>query len=188
MVDAGMSQNMQSWTNDINNIGRVEIKTSFKSLNTRLIVVIAVITGFVIRAYQVGDVGTRGLTIAIVGFAALIIGCIVFVKKKWGDQSFTIERDSVVTVSGQRILWSDITNVSVYQAPRSGAALMVNLTEEAWNGHLNSQGRAGRMMHGANKFITRNRGLVQPEYLDAPPAELANWMNQFVRGEDSESS
>lgn len=179
---------IQKWTNDINSVGRVEIKTSFKSLIWRVAIAAAFVAIFIFFRYQAGDIGDRGLTIAIAGFVLLIAGCIVFVRMKWGDQSLIIERDSVVTVSGQRIPWSDISSVSVYQAPRSGAALMVNLTEQAWAEHMNNQGRGGRMMHGANKFITRNRGLVQPEYLDARPAELAAWMNQFVRGENSESS
>lgn len=177
-----MTPNMQRWTSDLNNVGRVEIKTNFKSLTWRVGIAIVVVAIFVWVRYQAGDIGQHGLTLAIGGFALLIIGCIIFVKYKWGDSKITIERDSVVLHDGKRIPWSEITDVSVYDSPRSGSALQVNLTEEAWNDRMDAEGRGGKMLHGANKLITRNRGLVQPEYMAANPAELAAWMNQFPTG------
>lgn len=178
-----MTPSMQGWQNDLESVGRVEIKSSFTSLIWRVGMAVAIVAVVIILRYQAGDIGERGLMIAVAGFAVLIVGCIVFVKVKWGDSSITIERDSIVTMDGGRIPWTDITDVSVYNAPRSGTALQVNLTEQAWTEHMSKQHRGGKMMHGANKLITRNRGLIQPEYLDARPAELAAWMNQFVRGE-----
>lgn len=174
---------MQSWTDDLYNIGQVKIKTNFKSLIWRVglaVIIVAVVVWF---RYQAGDIGQRGLTIAVAGFALLIIGCVVFVKSKWGDSKIIVERDGIVLYDGKRIPWSDITDVSVYNNPRSGSALQVNLTEEAWSNRMSSEGRGGKMMHGANKFITRNRGLVQPEYMDVNPAEFAAWLNQFPTGE-----
>lgn len=193
MADTGMTANMQSWTDDLRNIGRVEIRMTFKSLLWRVGIAVIVIAIFIGIRYEAGDIGQRGLTLAIGGFALLIIGCIVFVKKKWGDTAMVIERDSVVLYDDRRIPWSDITDISVYNNPRSGSALQVNLTQEAWNAHMNKEGRGGKMMHSANKLITRNRGLVQPQYLDANPDELAAWMNQFPTGvadvlEEGESS
>lgn len=178
-----MTPNMQSWTDDLNSFGQVKIKTNFKSLIWRVglaAIIVAVVVWF---RYQAGDIGERGLSIAIGGFALLIIGCVIFVKMKWGNSSIIVERDGIVLYDGKRIPWSGITDVSVFNNPRSGSALQVNLTEDAWNARMNEEGRGGKMMHGANKFITRNRGLVQPEYMDVNPAEFAAWLNQFPTGE-----
>src|SRR5699024_4889419 len=109
----------------------VEIKTNFSSLLWRVGIAGTIVAIFIWARYEAGDIGQRGLMIAIVGFALLIVGSIVFGKWKWGDKSIIIERDSVVTIDGKRIPWTDITDVSVYNAPRSGEAVQVNLTEEA---------------------------------------------------------
>lgn len=182
MADTGMTPNMQSWTDDLRSVGRVEIGTSFKSLIWRVGIAAIVVAVVVWLRYQAGDIGDRGLTIAIVGFVALIFGCVVFVKMKWGASKIVVERDSVILYDGKRIPWSGITDISVFNNPRSGSALQVNLTEEAWADRMGAEGRGGKMMHGANKFITRNRGLVQPEYMDVNPAEFAAWLNQFPTG------
>ncbi len=193
MADASMTPNMQSWTDDLNNFGRTEIKTSFKSLTWRIGIAVAVLTAVIWFRYEAGDIGQRGLTLAIGGSILLLVGCVVFVKMKWGDSKIIVERDGVVLYDGKRFPWSDITDVTVFNNPRSGSALQVNLTEDAWKARMDSEGAGGKLLHGANKFITRKRGLVQPEYFDANPAELAAWMNQFPTGvaevpEDVETS
>lgn len=164
------------------NIGRVEIKNNFKSLIWRVGLAVLIVAVVVWLRYEAGDIGERGLTIAVAGFALLIVGCVVFVKMKWGNSSIIVESDSIVLYDGRRIPWSDVTDISVYNNPRSGSALQVNLTEEAWSMHMGDEGRGGKMMHSANKFITRNRGFVQPEYMDVNPAEFAAWLNQFPTG------
>lgn len=186
MANTALTPNMQKWEQDLNGVGRVEIGTTFKSLIWRVGIAAIIVAVVIWMRYQAGDIGQRGLTIAIVGFTLLIVGCMVFVKMKWGDSKIIVERDSIVLYDGKRIPWSDITDVSMYNNPRSGSALQVNLTEDAWGARMGEEGRAGKMMHGANSFITRNRGLVQPEYMDINPAEFAAWANQFPHGQPGE--
>lgn len=183
MTEGSLTPNMQKWTDDLQSFGKVEISAAFKSLIWRVGLAVIIIAIFLWAQYNSGNIGQTGLTWGIVGFVALIVGLIAFVKIKWGDSNLTIDRDGVQTFDGHRIPWTDITDVSVYNAPRSGSALQINVTQEAWDAHLAGQNRGGKIMHSANKFVTRNRGFVQPEYLGANPHELAAWMNQFPQAQ-----
>lgn len=190
MTDVGTKQDVQSWTDDLNSVGRVEIKPNFNSLIWRIGLAIAIVVLFISIRFQAGDIGQRGLAIAIIGFAVLIIGSSIFVRITYGGKVLVIERDSLVTMDGKRIPWTDVQDVTVYSDPRgrTPSSVQVNLTEQAWSAHMASQGTGGRMMHGANKLLTRNRAIMLPTYLDAKSQELAEWLNTHARGTESDFS
>lgn len=80
-------------------------------------------------------------------------------------------------MEGIRVRWEDIDHITVFRVPRSGPAVQLVLTEEAWERFMASQGRGGRFVHGSNKLMSANRGLIMPQYLDARPQELSHWLN-----------
>lgn len=188
MAETGLTPNMQSWTNDLNSIGRVEIKSSFNSLWWRVGLAVAILMAVIYFRYQAGDIGTRGLTLAIIGSVVLVVGCVAFVFWRYGNKTLLIERDGVTLLDGNFYPWSDISSVSVWRDPRGQAAsaLQFNLTESAWKNHMDKQNAGGAMMHKANTLIAGDRALVISAYIGANPAELAAWMNQFPQGEIQE--
>lgn len=173
---------VDTWIQELESIGRVEIKSSFKSLIWRVGLAVAIVAFVIYARYQAGDIGQRGLTIAVIGSGVLIIACLAFVKMKYGGKSIVIERDSLTTMEGMRIPWTDIVDVTIFTAPRSDNSVLVNLTEDAWIQHMATQQGGGKMLHKANKFITRNRSIVLPSYLDAPQNDLVELLNRYAQG------
>lgn len=184
MAESVMSPQIQAWMKELESVGRVEIRSSFTSLIWRVGLAVAIVALFILVRFQAGDIGQRGLATAIIGFAALIIGSTMFVRMKYGDKTIVIETDGLITMDGKRIPWTDIEDVSVYSDPRGRAAsnVQVNLTAQAWDAHLVGQGAGGKLVHGANKLIARNRAIIMPSYLDAKPHELAAWLNTQASG------
>lgn len=173
---------VDTWIQELESIGRVEIKSSFKSLIWRVGLAVAIVAFVIYARYQAGDIGQRGLTIAVIGSGVLIIACLAFVKMKYGGKSIVIERDGLTTMEGMRIPWTDIVDVTIFTAPRSDNSVLVNLTEDAWIQHMATQQGGGKMLHKANKFITRNRSIVLPSYLDAPQNDLVELLNRYAQG------
>ena len=188
MQNSPSNPQIEKWQQELDSIGRVEIKSDFSGLTWRVGLAFALAAGVIYMRYLAGDLGQRGLTYAFAGLALLIAVLVVAVRMYWGGKAILIERDSIVTMEGVRIPWTDITDVSVFTLHRSGPALQVNLTESAWSNFLLNQGRGGRFLHRANNVVTRNRGLVMSQYLEGQVEDLAAWMNQHVRGKHSESS
>ena len=179
-----MAQNItakqQAWQSELEQQGQVTIASSFGSLLWRVGIAIALVAFFVYARYQSGDIGQRGLTLAVVGFALLIAACIAFVVKQYGGKSIIVERHGITMIDGAFVPWSDITSVDVYAPAKSAPAVAVNLAESAWDAHLSQQNAAAKVMHKANKLIVRDRALVMPSYLAAEPTELADWLNSLV--------
>ena len=171
-----------AWQSELDSTGRVTISSSFASLFWRVGLAIVLVAVFVYARYSSGDIGQRGLTIAIVGFAVLIIACIAFVKFQYGDKQLVVDSHGISMMDGQVVPWTDVTTVDVFAPAKSPPAVSVNLTQEAWDAHLSGKNAAASAMHKANKFIVRDRALVVPSYIDADPVELASWLNQFGRG------
>lgn len=190
VTDAVSSPQIRAWIRELESVGRVEIKPNFNSLIWRIGLAIAIVVLFISIRFQAGDIGQRGLAIAIIGFAVLIIGSSIFIRITYGGKALVIERDSLVTMEGKRIPWTDVQDVTVYSDPRGRTpiSVQVNLTEQAWSDHMAAQGAGGRVMHGANKLLTRNRAIMLPTYLDAKPQEMAEWLNTHARGKVAESS
>lgn len=181
-MEQQLTATQAAWQSDLDNTGRVSIKSSFGSLLWRVGLAIVLVAVFVFARYSAGDIGQRGLTIAIIGFALLIVGCIAFVNFQYGGKDLVIDSHGIKTMEGETIAWTDVTTVDVYAPARSAPAVSVNLTQQAWDSYLANKGAAAKAMHKANKMIVRDRALVMPSYLDANPAELASWLNQFGQG------
>lgn len=161
MTEGSLTPNMQKWTDDLQSFGKVEISAAFKSLIWRVGLAVIIIAIFLWAQYNSGNIGQTGLTWGIVGFVALIVGLIAFVKIKWGDSNLTIDRDGVQTFDGHRIPWTDITDVSVYNAPRSGSALQINVTQEAWDA-LPGRPESGRQDHAQRQQVRHSQSWFRP--------------------------
>ena len=176
------SPTIEAWSSELDSVGRVEIRSNFRGLIFRVGIAVIVLGMLIYSMYMEGTLGTSGLVVAVVAAAALVIGCVLFVISKWGGKAIVVERVSLVTMEGHRIPWKDIDHVTVFHVPRSGAAVQVVLTEQAWNAFLATQGRSDKFTHRTNKWMSTNRGLLMPQYMDARPQELAAWLNQFSQG------
>lgn len=176
------TSNQQAWQSELEQHGKVTIASSFGSLLWRVGLAIVLVSLFIYSRYTSGDIGQRGLTIAIVGFALLILACIVFVVKFYGGKSIEVNADGIRMMDGRTHHWNEITTVDVYSPMKSPPSVSVNLSESAWNSHMESQHAAAKVMHKGNKLIVRDRALVLPSYLAADPAELAGWLNRFAKG------
>ena len=181
-MDQQLTAAQAAWQSELDNTGRVTISSSFGSLFWRIGLAVVLIAVFVAARYSAGDIGQRGLTIAIIGFALLIIACVAFVKFQYGNKDIVVDTHGITMMDGQVVPWSDVTTVDVYAPAKSPPSVSVNLTQSAWDAHLASKGAAATAMHKANAFIVRDRALVIPSYLAANPAELASWLDQFGRG------
>lgn len=177
MADAVMTPKMEKWERDFNSIGRVEIGFNSKAMLPRVAVAAALLAALIWGMYNDDLFGTTGLVVAILAAAIFLLGTVSYVQGKWGGTSIIIERDSIVTMDGIRVPWIDIDHATVFYVPRSGPAVQLVLTEQAWNAFISSQSRGGKILHNSNKLISANRGLVMPQYLDAKPKELAGWLN-----------
>lgn len=177
-----MTANQQSWQSELEQQGKVTISSTFRSLIWRVGLALALVAFFVYARYQAGDIGQRGLTLAIVGFAVLILVCVAFVVKQYGGKSIEVDTHGINMMDGSSVSWNDVTSVDVYAPAKSAPAVAVNLTGPAWDAHLGTRNAAGKLMHRANKLIVRDRALVMPSYLAADPAELAGWLNGFAQG------
>lgn len=182
------TSNQQLWQSELEQHGKVTIASNFGSLLWRVGLAVALIAAFVYSRYTSGDIGQRGLTIAIAGFALLILACVVFVVKFYGGKSIVVTPDGITMMDGRTYAWDDISHVGVYSPMKSPPMVSVNLTEPAWDAHMGQQNVAAKLMHQGNKLVLRDRGVVLPSYLAASPAELAPWLNQFARGEAGSAS
>lgn len=174
----------QEWQSALERDGKVTISSGFGSLLWRVAIAVALVAFFIFARYQSGDIGQRGLTIAIIAFALLIIGCIIFVVKFYGGKSISVDSHGITMMDGANHQWSDVTDVGVYSPMKSPPMVSLNLSQAAWDTYMNSQNAAARAMHKGNKLVMRERGVVLPSYLAANPDELAPWLNQFAAGEE----
>ena len=179
------SPRIEAWNQEFEQHGRVEVKSSLKSMLWRVGLAIAILAVVIYLRYNAGDIGTRGLTVAIVGSVVLVGGCIAFVVWRYGDKKMIAERDGFTAMDGAFYPWSDIASVSVWSDPRgrSASAVQINLTESAWKSHMDKQNAGGAMMHKANKLFAGDRALVQPSFIDAPAEHVAAFLDQFAQGE-----
>lgn len=176
------TSNQQSWQSELDQHGKVTIASSFGSLLWRVGLAIVLVALFIYSRYASGDIGQRGLTIAIVGFALLILACIAFVVKFYGGRSIEVNADGIRMMDGRTHRWSDITTVCVYSPMKSPPMVSLTLSESAWNTTMKSQNAAAKMMHKGNKLVMRDRAIVLPSYLAADPGELAGWLNRLAKG------
>ncbi len=177
-----MTPNQQSWQSDLEQHGKVTIASSFGGLFWRVGLAVALVAAFIYSRYASGDIGQRGLTLAIAGFALLILACIVFVRMSYAGKSIEVDAQGITMMDGKTHPWSDITGVEVYSAVNSGPVVSLTLTEPAWNAYMDSQHAAAKVMHKGNKLVMRDRALVLPSYLAANPGELAGWLNYVAQG------
>lgn len=186
MSSAVTSSQIQQWQQELESIGRVDIESDFSGLTWRVALALLLAGGIIYARYLAGDLSQQVFLYALAGLVLFIGVLVIAVRTYWGGKSVIIERDSVVITDGSRISWADVTDVTVFNMHNSGPAVQINLTEDAWADYLANQGRGGNILHRANKMVTRNRGLVLPQYLQGSPEELAAWMNRFSRGEKIE--
>lgn len=188
MVQQFTSPRIEQWQQEFEQNGRLEINSSLKSLSWRVGLAVAIVALVIWSRYNAGDIGTRGLTIAIVGFVVLIAGLVAFVVWRYGNKKLVAERDGLTTMDGTFYPWNDITDVTVWTDPRarSASSVQLNLTESAWNAHLAKQHVGGSMMHKANKMIARNRAIVLPSFLDAPVEHMSAFLNQYAAGREEQ--
>ena len=177
---ADISANQQAWQSELDQQGKVNVSSTFGSLLWRVGIAIALVAFFVYVRYENGDIGQRGLTLAIVGFAMLIAACIAFVLKQYGGKSITIDRSGITLIDGVFLPWNDVSSVGVYAPAKAAPSVAINLTQSAWDAHMGKQNAAAKVMHKANKLVVRDRALVMPSYLAAEPTELAAWLNRFA--------
>lgn len=175
--------NQHAWQSEMEQHGKVIIRSSFGSMTWRVGFAVALVAVFVYGRYSSGDIGQRGLTLAIAGFALLLIACIVFVRMFYGGKSIAVTTDGITMMDGSAHAWSDIRQVAVYSPMKSPPMVSMSLTESAWESHMGKQNTAAKLMHQGNKLVLRDRSVVLPSYLAANPAELAPWLNQFARGD-----
>lgn len=181
-MDQQLTAAQAAWQSELDKTGRVTISSSFGSLFWRIGLAVVLIAAFVAARYSAGDIGQRGLTIAIIGFALLLVACIAFVKFQYGGKEIVVDAHGLKMMDGQVVPWTDVTTVEVYSPAKAAPAVSVNLTQSAWDAHLANKGAAVMAMHKANALIVRDRALVMPSYLAANAGELASWLNQFGRG------
>lgn len=174
--------NIETWQQELESTGSVRIGTSMTGLIWRVGLAALLVMGFVYRQYQTDKIGMNMVYVALIGFALLIIACVMFVRLRYGGKHITIDQHGITNVDGNTYPWSDITSVGVYNDPRSADALQINLTADAWQNHIGKQNAAGSLMHKANKLVARNNAVTVPNYLDADLQQLSAWLNQYVRG------
>lgn len=177
MAANSLSPKMQEWESDLKSVGRVEIRFNSKGMIPRVAFAAALLAALIWGLYNDDLFGEVGLLLAILAASAFLIGTVSYVQRKWANKSILVERDSIVTMEGVRVPWADIDHVTVFYVPRSGPAVQLVLTEEAWNAFMASQGRGGKILHKSNRIMSANRGLIMPQYLDARPQELSHWLN-----------
>lgn len=176
-----MTANQQAWQTELEQQGKVTIAAGFGSLFWRVGLAVVLVALFVYSRYSAGDIGQRGLTLAIAGFALLILACIVFVRVFYGGKSIEVTADGIAMMDGTTHAWSDITSVGVYSPMKSPPVVALSLSESAWTAHMGGQNAAAKAMHKGNKLVMRERALVLPSYLAADPGELAGWLNRFAQ-------
>lgn len=182
---ANISANQQVWQAELDQQGKVTIASSFGSLVWRVGIAMALVAFFIYARYQSGDIGQRGLTLAIIGFGLLIAACIAFVVKRYGGKAITVDRTGITMLDGVSVPWSDVSSVNVYAPAKAAPSVAINLTQSAWDAHVGKENAAAKLMHKANKLVVRDRALVMPSYLAAEPTELADWLNRFAAGSPS---
>lgn len=176
-----MTPNQQSWQAELEQRGKVTIASSFGSLFWRVGLAIVLVALFVYSRYNAGDIGQRGLTLAIAGFVLLILACIVFVRVSYGGKSIEVNADGITMMDGSTHAWSDITSVGVYSPMKSPPVVALSLSESAWNAHMGGQNAAAKAMHSGNKLVMRDRAMALPSYLAADAGELAGWLNRLAQ-------
>lgn len=172
-----------AWQSELDSIGRVTIKSSTRDLWWRVAVALALVGVFITVQYSTDKIGQRGLMLAVIGFGALIVGLVIFVHMYYGGKELVVDSHGIKTMNGETIPWTDVTTVDVFAPAKSPPAVSINLTKPAWDAYLAGKNAAARSMHKANKVVVGDRAVVLPSYLNANPAELASWLNQFGRGD-----